>query len=151
MQLKELLTEHSRHSGVALNVDDQGICHLLVNGEFVVNLEMGDSDNLFFYSHIALLPDTENEEIFRNLLKANLYTKRTQGSIFALDEHGTEIILFREAACDNLDFDAYYKYLQTFVSQIAYWKEEIQKTMSSKGVIPKMEAPKSNAGTWIKI
>ncbi|MDP1835809.1 MAG: type III secretion system chaperone [Chlamydiales bacterium] len=152
VQLAELLLEHSKVSGVPLSLGEEGVCHLLVNGEHVVSVEAGENDNIFCYAHVAMLPDTGNEEVFRALLKANLYGKRTEGLVFALDDIGTEVVLFREFSCATIDFDSYFKSLQDIVSQLVFWKDEIEKTLSAAGIkTTKAPPPSGTAGTWIKI
>lgn len=105
----------------------KGACHLRVNHQFTVHIEEGDADNYFFYAHLGSLPDRGNEAVFGEILKANLYGKRTQNCVFALDDHGTEVILFRQNALSSVDFASYFQTFQDFVSQVAYWRQELQR------------------------
>lgn len=149
MHLRDLLLEHSQHVGVPLSLDQDGVCHLVINEEHIVNIEIGDSENFFFYSEVTRLPEIGNESVFKMLLKANLYGKRTQGMTFALDDHGTQVILFKELLNQYTDFHLYSSTLQNFVDQIVFWKTEL-----AKGTPPPPEASKGREpppGQWIKL
>lgn len=150
MQLKDLLKEHSRFAGVALALDDHGLCHLVINDEHVINLEVGSEDNFFLYAQVTRLPDTGNETLFRTLLQANLYGKRTQGLTFALDSHGTQVILFKELLVAHSDFASYYATLQLFVNQLAFWKQELSK-VSDPGSTSQEGSEGKGPGGWIKL
>ncbi len=150
MHLRDLLLEHSRFAGIPLALDEAGLCHLVINDEHVINLETGDGDNFFLYSQVMELPDRGNETLYQTLLKANLYGKRTQGLVFALDSHGTQVILFKELLGANTDFVAYYDTLQLFVNQLVYWKQELAKV--SDPTASSQEGPKGKGpGGWIKL
>ncbi len=150
MNLSELLEQHSRAVGIPLRLNDKGQCHLIINEEHIVNVEMGDSKNFFFYSEVIQLGNLENEAIFKAILQANLYGKRTQGMNFGLDSHGTQVILFKELFFDHTDFVTYMATLQLFVNQISYWKKELQKLMSGSTA---SKRPKEGHGPegWIKL
>ncbi len=153
MQLKDLLLEHSTEAGITLALDDEGACHLVINDKYVVNVEAGDGNNFYFYSHLAQIPQVGNENIFRLLLQAHLYAKKTQGAIFGLDPSGTKIILFRDLDCDSTDYTRYKAELQNFVDQLAFWDEELQKIGQGNGSEDKKNDDQDDdkPGGWIRM
>lgn len=151
MQLRDLLREHARQlGGGPLTLDSHGTCHLMVNDKHLVTLEEVDERTFFVYSEVAALPTHDNEAIFQRLLQANLYGKATQGCVFALDAHGTHVILFKEFTTQVTDLPIYLEGFETFVHQLAYWKDLLK--APSSGTQPP-EPPidhRKESGKWIK-
>ena len=98
----------------------------MVNDHHLVTLEEVDNHSFFVYSEIAALPPKGNEEVFSTLLQANLYGRATQGSVFALDAQGTHVILFKEFLTEITDYPIYLEGFETFIHQLARWKDQLQ-------------------------
>ena len=119
MQLRDLLREHARQlGGGALTLDSHGTCHLMVNDNPPSDVGRGRRPILFSYSEVIALPPQENEEIFKRLLQANLYGRATQGCVFALDAHGTHVILFKEFPTEIYRFSIYLDGFEVFIQSI---------------------------------
>ncbi len=151
MQLRDLLREHARQlGGSTLALDSHGTCHLMVNDNHLVTLEEVDDQSFFLYSEVLALSPYENEEIFKRLLQANLYGRATQGCVFALDAHGTHVILFKEFRTELTDFPIYIDGFEVFVHQLAYWKDLLQAPSSEKKPSQAPQDHRKESGRWIK-
>ena len=150
MRLKDLLREHARQlGGGALTLDSHGTCHLMINDNHLVTLEEVDDQTFFLYAEVVALPSSENEAIYQRLLQANLYGRATQGCVFALDAHGTHVILFKEFKSEMTDFPIYMNGFEVFVHQLAYWKDLLKGSPTNRPSEPPTDHQKET-GKWIK-
>jgi len=120
VKLEELLELHSKEVAADLQLNNDGICHIVVE-DVTLSLEEGEEDTIFLYTQIARLPDVDNEAIYCRLLQANLYGAETDGAVFALDHTGTQVILFHRFTSDALEFSSYLTLFNQFVEQTRYW------------------------------
>ncbi|MBS0629833.1 MAG: type III secretion system chaperone [Verrucomicrobia bacterium] len=81
---------------------------------------------VYFHSPIRSCPNVKKEELFIQLMKANLFGQGTMGSTIALNGNDNLLTLSRGMAYD-MDYRAFRGALEDFINIVEYWREEIDR------------------------
>ena len=93
-RVAELLKELSVSLGTPLELDDDGICTLKGDDDLVLVVEAPrDDPRMHLYAPLLDLPPEGIEDIYRELLVMNCFTRRTFGGVLALDPE-SHVVLF---------------------------------------------------------
>lgn len=80
---------------------------------------------VFFFSLLLPCPKVKKEELFIQLMKANLFGQGTLGSTIALDSTESRLTLSRAIPYD-MNYRAFKEALEDFTNIVEYWREEIK-------------------------
>ncbi len=127
MNLNDILREFGNQTGLdGLSLDENNMCRLIFNGEMVVDIELlSDGKTFFMYATVGKVPPTKEGELYKELLKANLFGRETGGASFGLYEEKGEILLHRRFDCDSTDYDTFCSALESFVGALEHWRNRL--------------------------
>lgn len=91
---------------------------------------------VFFYSPICPCPEIKREELFIQLMKANLFGQGTLGATIALDQEENLLTLSKAMPYD-MKYRAFRDSLEDFANIVEYWKEEVDrhKQLAEGGIL----------------
>ena len=81
---------------------------------------------VFFYSPICPCPEVKREELFIQLMKANLFGQGTLGATIALHDEENLLTLSKAMSYD-MDYRAFRDALEDFANIVEYWREEVDR------------------------
>lgn len=102
------------------------------NGRFMLPISSANVEvkplnpGVYLYSPICSCPTVKKEELFIQLMKANLLGQGTLGSTIALSSPDNLLTLARGMPYD-MDYRAFKGALEDFVNIVEYWQEEIDR------------------------
>ena len=108
----------SAHVGVDLALDDGGHCRFVLSDESECVLEVPPgSDLLFLYLPVMPVPEdaTESARMLKAALALNLFGLLTQGAVFGYDERTEQLLLSACGAVSELNEDAFFELLGSFL------------------------------------
>ncbi|MEW4486745.1 type III secretion system chaperone [Thalassoglobus sp. JC818] len=111
-----------------LKFNDDSICRLIFDGEFVVDVEWVDTSQMLHMYSVVHSRASELEPKYVQLLKANLFGRETNGSAFSIDINRDEVLLIQSFRTTNLDMDVFIKSLELFVDTVSHWKHLLGKS-----------------------
>lgn len=92
-----------------------------------LNIEVKPLDSgVYFYSPIAPCPNLKKEELFIQLMKANLFGQGTMGSTIALKSDENLLTLSLGMPYD-MNYSSFKGALEDFANIVEYWREEIDR------------------------
>ena len=122
-----------------LKFNSDSVCRLIFDGEFVVDLEwVSESHSLHMYS-VVNSRASHIEPRYLEMLKANLFGRGTNGSVFSIDTNRDEVLLIQTFATLHLDITTFVRQLELFVDTASYWKQ-----LLSSSEIENVEAAELN-------
>ena len=117
-----------------LEKTDEGSFLLPINASLRIEVTPLSPGALFF-SPIRSCPKKKKEELFIQLMKANLFGQGTLGAAIGLDPKGKFLTLSSSLAYD-MDYRGFKEAMEDFANIVEYWREEIdQHVKLSKGGI----------------
>lgn len=81
---------------------------------------------VFFYSPICPCPEIKQEDLFINLMKANLFGQGTLGAGIGIKEDQSLLTLSKAMAYD-MNYRAFRESLEDFTNILEYWRVEVQR------------------------
>lgn len=76
-----------------------------------------------FFADVIPCPKENQDSIFEKILLGNLFGQGTNGSILALNEEGTQIILAYHNP-ERTDYRFFHDKLEDFLNTVEFWQEE---------------------------
>lgn len=101
-------------------------------GRFIIpfpsmNIEVKPLDSgVYLYSTICPCPNVKKEELFIQLMKANLFGQGTMGSTIALKSNENLLTLSLGMPYD-MEYRAFKGALEDFANIVEFWREEIDR------------------------
>jgi hypothetical protein len=74
---------------------------------------------------VTQIPRNRQEELFEELMRANLFGEGTQGAILGLNEEGSHLTLCQEINYD-IDFPQFRDRVEDFINSVDFWREEVE-------------------------
>lgn len=87
---------------------------------FISNTPQG----IYFESGFAIDPLSKQEELFTQLLLANLFGQGTRGAIMGISEDGKKVKISK-LLFENVDYKSFTEALEDFINLIDFWIEEV--------------------------
>jgi hypothetical protein len=78
-----------------------------------------------FKSTLCPIPQNRKEELYCELLRANLLGQGTEGAILGINDEGSHLTLSQEIEYD-MDFPQFKDRVEDFINSIDFWREEVQ-------------------------
>lgn len=92
-----------------------------------MNVEVKPLDpGIYFYAPLRPCPTVKKEELFIQLMKANLFGQGTMGSTIGLSSVDNLLTLSRGLPYD-MDYRSFRGALEDFANIVEYWREEIDR------------------------
>lgn len=126
MTLEEILTHLSKKLNTSLKLDANGVCRFFIQEKQALSLEKAQENSFYLYAICGQVPLQNNEQVFPELLEANLFQKETGVSYLAYDSKTLSVILFCSFQENTLDFENFEKKLGNFLAYLSYWQEKTQ-------------------------
>lgn len=129
MKIQEYLSELAQKLMLPdLKLDDQDCCRLVFDESITVDIEYDDAEKrVFIYSAVAALPVQNKGQIYEDLLRDNLFGRQTAGACFAVNAVDGDIVLYHSCQAETIDFIEFCNWLETFVSTVEFWSDELYK------------------------
>ncbi|NGX59405.1 MAG: hypothetical protein KR126chlam3_00556 [Chlamydiae bacterium] len=123
----EYLTELCQDLEISPNLekDKKGFYLLTLNDSLQIRVLALDPGN-FFFSPISPCPEIKREELFIQLMKANLFSQGTLGASIGLDQEENLLTLSRAMPYD-MKYRAFREALEDFANIVEYWRAEIDR------------------------
>lgn len=108
-------------------LDDNGVCRLMFEGPTIVDLEYEQETSiLYVYSVLARIPNEGRENVYEQLLAANLFSRQTAGNVLGIALEEGEILLTRAVPIEKVEFfDEFTKILSAFIELAKYWAAQL--------------------------
>jgi hypothetical protein len=98
----------------------------LATDEFSVHIEsVAETDSVFVYSLVGLMPEDPPVELLSHLLHANFFTRETAGATLGVDKFSDSIVLFVRWPQSELDHDSFEQRLLDFFEATDLWVKRI--------------------------
>lgn len=100
------------------------------SGRFSLQLRASNIDikpldqGFYIYSPIAKCPTVKKEELFIQLMKANLFGQGTMGSVIGMNDN---LLTLSRGMPYDMDYRAFRGALEDFANIVEYWREEIDR------------------------
>lgn len=78
-----------------------------------------------FFSEFMKIPESNKEDIYRELLTANLFGINTKDALIGLNQEGNMLTISRTVDY-NIDYKGFKEMIEDFMTTIDFWKEKIQ-------------------------
>ena len=129
MNIKSVLKELGNQVGIhELKLDNNGACRLVFDEKMIVDIESDElSENVRFYSVVAMLASEPSVSIYEKLLSANLSGLSGGANYFGIDSAAREIVLFSNLDMESIDHTRFSKRLEVFVNDLEHWVEKYQR------------------------
>jgi hypothetical protein len=150
--LKTLVSEIGNQVGLEkLSLDEEGFSSLRFDDRFVINLQaVPDDEALMLYTDLGA--PASGDQIYADLLRANLFWRSTMGATLSLSDDATpHVILAREFSWRHYDFGQVISVLETFVNTAEDWSELVQSKSSADERPPQAEPSSPAHADMIRI
>ena len=98
----------------------------IVTDDFAVHIEsVAESESVFVYSLVGLMPEDPPVELLSHLLHANFFTRETAGATLGVDKFSDSIVLFVRWSQSELDHDSFEQRLLDFFEATDLWVKRI--------------------------
>jgi len=126
MTPRNLIEELGRRLGTSLALDDAGLARIIVDGSLPVDFELDEAnERLLVYAVIGILPPGgAREQLFEELLGANLFGAQTGPCFPAFDRERNETLLWF-ALGEDAHLDAAATALENLVQQAEHWRDRL--------------------------
>lgn len=131
MDLSNFLSTFGQTFGLRSTSLDNGVCRLVFNETISVNIEEGvRPGTALVYASVGELPaDTEARKArCEEALMANAYGAKTGGAALSLKADQKILALSTTLYFAQLDADGFADYLNSFVHQVAKWRQHLKWT-----------------------
>ena len=109
-----------------LKFDARGCARLLIDGTLSVQFEHNESDDLIYlYSPLGTIPLTGRENLFQQLLEANLFGHDTAGATLAIDKLHNDIILWQAVPVSATTPEDMVKAVEGFIAVAESWQQQM--------------------------
>lgn len=107
--------------------NDEHVCRLVLDDNYLVDLEYVERDQLIqvysvVHAHAAELPAR-----FVDLLTANLFGVATNGAVLSLHLERDEIVLHRTFNLERIDIEWFARELDLFSDAVADWSQRLRR------------------------
>jgi len=115
-----------------LELDESGVCRLLINDSCVVSLEQSlDGQGFYLYATVGSIPLGQEKKFGMMALTGNLFGKETGKSSLGFAADSRSLVLFRYFDADTTDTHTFTQKLETFMQYLTYWMNKIEETAIS--------------------
>ena len=130
MEIHHFFSELGQQLGLPeLKLDDDGCCRLSFDESIQIDFEYDDAQaQLYAFSSLAPLPVQNKARIYEDLLRDNLFGRKTAGASFAINAVDGDIVLFHSCQIGKTDYIEGCNWLEGFIATVEYWKEKLYKT-----------------------
>jgi hypothetical protein len=110
-----------------LHFSSEGTCRLRVDETITVDIEKSYDDAIIhLYSVVGKISHENNEKLYEQLLRANLFGKETNGFSLGVDSLLEEILLFVSIETQHLDLDSFLRRFEVFVDTTEEWIKRLE-------------------------
>lgn len=113
---RDLIREMGSRLGVALDMDDFGVCAMSYEDDGRLTLEVSDGDSSFvLHAPLDRAPVVDREAFLAKLLEINLYGIQTRGCTIGLEPGSDQVILSLRQPIDGLDIIRFESIISNFI------------------------------------
>lgn len=126
MALEDILHQYAKKYRLGkLELDDEGICHLIVNDSIFLALEKSlDGQGFYHYTTIGKTSSSFEKEVGLEALSGNLFGKETGRACLGYEPSTQTLVLF-EFFSGTVSFEEYDLQLKKFVETARYWMNKV--------------------------
>ncbi|NGX42194.1 MAG: hypothetical protein K940chlam7_00471 [Chlamydiae bacterium] len=141
MTLEEILNQYSKKFQLGkLELNKEGICHLVLNDSLFVALEKSlDGKGFYLYTTIGRASTAFEKALGLEALSGNLFGKETGHASLGYEPNTQTLVLF-EYFSEEITFEEFDLQLKRFAETDSYWMErleEVSKQPLSKSSLQK--------------
>ncbi|MEW4561530.1 type III secretion system chaperone [Bremerella sp. JC770] len=123
MHHEQFLTElRNRLDVPSLEFNREMVCRLLVDNEFVVDLEWDDTAKRLYLYSVASSSARQLKEQYFELLAANHFCLSRGDAVVSIDVERDEVLLVHTLETPAIDMDSFMNLLGRFIERIGVWK-----------------------------
>lgn len=137
-QLKLLMKDLGEKLGVPdLSINDEGYGCLSVDEKMIVHIQLeADRHQVLFFADVGKIPEGKEDEVYKDLLEANLFWCGTSGCTFGVDPTSKVVILAYREPIGGIDLERFQKILESVINSTEYWMERIIKGKPAQAPAP---------------
>lgn len=125
------LRELGSTAGIAIALDDNGVCGLKYKDNLEVIVEVpAMSNDVYIYSPLLKILSTTAQEkvtLYEELLKANFLCQQTKGATLSIDEQENSVVLCINQSIAMLDAVSFRNLFGNFIDIALDWKARLIK------------------------
>lgn len=124
--IKEHLTRLGKELGIKsdeFTTEEVGLYRFEVNRDIKIDL-LEDEYGLYLKSSISEAPSRNNEEIFLDLMNANVFGQATYGNALALSDDSKFVLLTRQLESVP-PYEAFRDLFEDFINAAVFWRKKI--------------------------
>jgi hypothetical protein len=131
-----------------LRLNEHGCARLRIDDGIDVNFEASEASHLLHvYSALGPVPSTQRENIFEQLLSANLFGADTGGATLAIDTEFNEIVLCMDLGNHGWTSELIMARLQRFIDAAVNWKDRFAARQLEAAAQPSAGLPLEYSGS----
>lgn len=138
MHLEEVLREYGRRQGLGkLELDDEGICRLMINKTSTISFEESFTlAGFFMYAAVGVLTLEQEKETALMALSANLFGRETGRSYLGYDANTRALVLFEFVSSEGLTYARFQTYFEEFIHYMLYWISKFEEVQTQTTGVP---------------
>ena len=115
-----------------LTFNSESVCRLVLDDQFVVDLEWVEDDNAIYVYSVVHNRASEVSDRFGELLAANLFGRGTNYAVLGLDVEREEILMTRKFRLKDLNLDWFLEELESFVKAVSEWSLRLDRDWQTR-------------------
>ncbi len=109
-----------------LTLQDNGIACVQIPDQFEVTVEqLDDPDQCLIYAFIERVKDVSRQQIYEQLLQANLFGVETSDATLSIDPQSGRVVIHRKVALQGLSSDDFLEIWLRLVGVASQWNERL--------------------------
>jgi len=124
--VRDCLAELGAQSGLALDLDADGVCAIAFQGGTTCVVEAADDSGLMLlHAEVVRPADGSRARLLEEAMALNLYGLATEGATLALDRPSDAIVLWFARPAAGLDGDGFAALLASFIETVERLRERL--------------------------
>ncbi len=122
--IETILADFGHRNGLEeLAFDDNGVCRLVLDDVFDIDIEL-DGSEVSFFAVLGSM-DGVGPGMLRRMMGANLTGDKTGEATLAIDEMSESVMLCRRLPADGLSYPAFERALEGFFEGFQRWRQKL--------------------------
>lgn len=128
MKLEDILLEHGKKKGLGkLELDNSGVCRMLVNETCVVTFEKSlNGKGFYMYASVGSVTPEREKELGLMALGGNLFGRETGQANLGYLPKSRSLVLFEYLDEDSTYYAIFEQKFEQFVQYLAYWINKVE-------------------------
>ena len=136
MDSVEIIKAFGKKLGMELELDNANSCSFQADDIIVSITALPEIDQIAISGDLGTPPAEKLEHLYKIMLEANYAYSSTFGATLSLNAETEHFELFKVLQCRNLDEEAFYKEMETFISVCETWHKVVRNYRNMVSAFP---------------